>query len=279
MRGALSREKSSLLQLETYRSLLLSHLSLADTVAALRLVGQPEVFADPPAFDLASFLRTEAEQEEFEAKLERPGPTRRLGRSKPLLDRRLQDEGLDPQRTVCFASDCPSLVSAAKQYQSTLLWHHTSSRSARLFHLQMQPSESVLIEPESSIDYPTTMQNHFSGASRALAELHSAQVKAGRWVDLSHVRALQDGDYLRTPEEGSVVLLRQWLLVTSLFPAKAYSNQHRMFEVADTKRLLTQSQLQQLFPYEQFPAFSVAETLQLILATLQRGIKQSEHCF
>ena len=67
LRGALGKEKSSLLQLESYRSLLLSHLSLADTVAALRLVNQPEVFADPPAFDLNSFLRTEAEQEEFEA--------------------------------------------------------------------------------------------------------------------------------------------------------------------------------------------------------------------
>ena len=42
---------------------------------------------------------------------------------------------------------------------------------------------------------------------------------------------------------------------------------------------MSQSELQSIFPFKQFPVFEIGQAVQLIIDTLQRKVKASERCF
>ena len=62
-------------------------------------------------------------------------------------------------------------------------------------------------------------------------------------------------------QDGKPIYLRQLLFIPSLFPAKVYGLQHRQFEVEGVQSLMSQSELQAIFPYKQFPVFDISSAV------------------
>ena len=98
------------------------------------------------------------------------------------------------------------------------------------------------------------IQNHFKAGTTALRELYAQEIREANWINPSK-GTFQN--YLCTPE-GKPIYLRQCLFISQLFPAKVYGFNHRYFEVNEVEELMVQSELQQLFPYKQFPAFDIS---------------------
>ena len=119
------------------------------------------------------------------------------------------------------------------------------------------------------------LQNHFKAGTNALRELYASEIKASNWINPSKGTF---ENYLCT-QEGTPIFLRQTIFISSLFPAKVYGFKHRYFEVEGVDHLMSQSELQSIFPYKQFPIFDISMPIQLIIDTLQRKVKASERAF
>ena len=77
----------------------MSQLSREEVIGALKIVQQPEVFSDPPAFIIENFIRQSSKKDTAEVKkvmVKFEGTNRPL-RTKALLDDFLRDSDLDPQ--------------------------------------------------------------------------------------------------------------------------------------------------------------------------------------
>lgn len=76
----------TILNLESYRTRLMSRLSREDVINTLHVVNNTEVFADPPVFNINSFLHSDfdpAHNAELEAILLRYNASNPAIRSKP----------------------------------------------------------------------------------------------------------------------------------------------------------------------------------------------------
>ena len=182
---------------------------------------------------------------------------------------------LDPIDTVCFTTNSNFFYNAVKLVDGHLNWHFTKSQNVNMFHFQFQQTESQLVKSQNKIDYQMEVQNHFKAGTNALRELYSQEIRESNWINPSKGTF---ESYLCTPE-GKPIYLRQLLFISSLFPAKVYGFQHRYFEAEGVDHLMSQSELQSIFPYKQFPVFEIGQAVQLIIDTLQRKVKASERCF
>lgn len=119
------------------------------------------------------------------------------------------------------------------------------------------------------------LQNHFKASTNALRELYAEQIKSANWINPSKGTF---ESYLCT-HDGKPLYLRQLIFISSLFPAKVYGLQHRQFEAEGVSNLMSQSELQAIFPYKQFPVFDISTAVQMVVDTLQRKVKMSERNF
>ena len=107
------------------------------------------------------------------------------------------------------------------------------------------------------------VQNHFKAGTNALRELYSQEIKAANWINPS-----KDSFESYLCKNDKPIYLRQTVIITSLFPAKVYALQHRYFELEGMNHLMSQSELQAMFPYKQFPRMDTSGPIQLIIDTL-----------
>ena len=266
-------DQSSVVHLESYRGYLMSQLGREEVISQLKVAREPEVFADPPALDLEAYVRSDPESEEVQAILRKHHDSQVPRRTKMLLDDLLRRSDLDPSTVVSFTTNSNMVYALFKQIEPAINWYFTKVQNVNMFHPQLQQNERDLARSQDKIDYQMCLQNHFKGATNALRELYATEVKERHWLDPSGNLE----NYLST-EDGKPIYLRQLLFISSLFPVKCYGLLHRYFETSG-RRLLLQSEVQQLFPFKQFPAFDLGRTYQQVVEALQRTVKASERCF
>ena len=233
-----SSAQSSMVRLKSYRGYLMSQLSKEEAMSQLRVAMEPEVFADPPVFDLEAYVRRDPESDEVQEILRKHHDSQVPRRRKMLLDDLLRRSDLDPSTVLSFTTNSNMVYALFKKIEPAINWYFTKVQNVNMFHLQLQQNERDLAKSQEKIDYPMCLQNHFKGATNALRELYAAEVKAKRWIDPSGNLE----NYLST-EDGRPIYLRQLLFISSLFPAKCYGLLHRYFETSE-RRLLLQSEVQ-----------------------------------
>ena len=133
-------DQSSVMHLESYRSYLISRMSRDDMISQLKVVHAPEIYSDPPEFDLKEYEIRPNEDlpRKMEEKLEIWKKHKDMYmRRKTVLDEYLEEAELDEKRTVCFTTNSKVVYSLYKQVEHLMDWHFTKAQNVTMFHLQL----------------------------------------------------------------------------------------------------------------------------------------------
>ena len=113
----------------------MSQLSREEVMSQLQVAMEPEVFADPPIFELEAYLRSDPESGEVQDILQKHRDSMVPRRTKMLLDDLLRRSELDPSKVVSFTTNSNMVYGLFKKVEPVLNWYFTKVQNVNMFHV------------------------------------------------------------------------------------------------------------------------------------------------
>ena len=125
----------SVVHLESYRGYLMSQLSRQEVIDQLLVAMDPDIFSDPPEFQLESYLRDEQDKAIIEEILTKHEGSCVPRKKKMLLEKVLLESNFDPTKMVSFTTNSNMVYDLYKKIDPTINWYFTKVQNISMFHI------------------------------------------------------------------------------------------------------------------------------------------------